>query len=172
MEISYIDLSSLKPCPLNVRKHGDVAGAELMPSIRAKGVRQPLVVRPICDGFEVVAGQRRMNACKALVAEGEAIEALPCIVMAEDDDAAALEASLIENIERLPMDEIDQYRAFADLLTQGRTVADIAAVFGVSERLVNQRLAIANLYEPILNAYRREEISAGDIRLLTMVTCH
>ena len=170
MEITYIDLSSLKPCPLNVRKHGDVAGADLMPSIRAKGVRQPLVVRPNCEGYEVVAGQRRLNACKALVAEGEAIEALPCIVMAEEDDAAALEASLIENIERLPMDDIDQYRAFADLLAQGRTVADIAAVFGVSERLVNQRLAIANLYDPILNAYRREEINAGDIRLLTMAS--
>jgi ParB family chromosome partitioning protein len=170
MEITYIDLNSLKPCPLNVRKHGDVAGAELMPSIRAKGVRQPLVVRPNCDGYEVVAGQRRLNACKALVAEGEAIESLPCIVMAEEDDAAALEASLIENIERLPMDDIDQYRAFADLLAQGRTVADIAAVFGVSERLVNQRLAIANLYDPILNAYRREEINAGDIRLLTMAS--
>ncbi|MCI5076859.1 ParB/RepB/Spo0J family partition protein [Oricola sp.] len=170
MEITYLDLNTLKPCPLNVRKHGDTSGTDLMPSIRRKGVQQPLLVRPNCEGYEVVAGQRRLNACKALAEAGEAIDALPCIIMADDDDAAALEASIIENIERLPMDEIDQYEAFAALLENGRTVADIAAVFGVSERLVNQRLAIANLYSPILNAYRREEVNAGDIRLLTMAS--
>lgn len=170
MEITHINLSDLKPCPLNVRRHGDTSGADLMPSIRRKGVQQPLLVRPNCEGFEVVAGQRRLNACTALAKEGECISTLPCIIIDSDDDAAIIEASLIENIERLPMDEIDQYEAFANLIKQGRTVADIAADFGVSERLVQQRLAIANLYTPILTAYRQEAIRAGDVRLLTMAT--
>jgi ParB family chromosome partitioning protein len=170
MEITHINLTDLKPCPLNVRRHGDTSGADLMPSIRRKGVQQPLLVRPNCEGFEVVAGQRRFNACTALAKEGEPITALPCIIIDGDDDAAVIEASLIENIERLPMDEIDQYEAFAKLMAQDRTVADIAAAFGVSERLVQQRLAIANLYPPILTAYRQHAIKAGDIRLLTMAT--
>lgn len=170
MEITHINLTDLKPCPLNVRRHGDTSGADLMPSIRRKGVQQPLLVRPNCEGFEVVAGQRRFNACTTLAKEGEPITALPCIIIDGDDDAAVIEASLIENIERLPMDEIDQYEAFAKLMAQDRTVADIAAAFGVSERLVQQRLAIANLYPPILTAYRQDAIKAGDIRLLTMAT--
>ena len=170
MEITQINLTDLKPCPLNVRRHGDTSGADLMPSIRRKGVQQPLLVRPNCEGFEVVAGQRRFNACTALAKEGDPITALPCIIINGDDDAAVIEASLIENTERLPMDEIDQYEAFAKLMAQDRTVADIAAAFGVSERLVQQRLAIANLYPPILTAYRQNAIKAGDIRLLTMAT--
>ena len=170
MQITHIPLGELKPSPLNVRRNGDVTGADLMPSIRRKGVQQPLLVRPNCEGFEVVAGQRRFNACKLLAEAGEAVEPLPCIVMDAGDDAEAIEASVIENMERLPMDEIDQYRAFARLVAEGRTVADIAALFGVSERLVNQRLAISGLYEPILNAYRRDEVSAGDVRLLTMAS--
>jgi len=90
--------------------------------------------------------------------------------MEAGDDAAAIEASLAENIERLPMDTIDQFKAFSNLIAQCRTVADIAVEFGVTERLVEQRLAIANLYEPILNAFRRDEINGGDIQLLTMAT--
>jgi len=90
--------------------------------------------------------------------------------MERDDYVQAIEASLAENIDCLPMDEIDQYEAFRDLIRQGKAVEEIASHFGVTERLVNQRLAIANLYAPILNAYRREEIEPQTIRLLTMAS--
>ena len=90
--------------------------------------------------------------------------------MADGDDAAAIEASLAENVARLPMDEIDQYRAFAALVKEGLEVAEIAARFGVTERLVRQRLAIANLIGPILTLYRREEIGPDTVRILTMAT--
>ncbi len=90
--------------------------------------------------------------------------------MEKGDDAAALSASLAENIARLPMDELDQYAAFHDLVKQGRTVEEIASHFGVTERLVRQRLAIAKLYAPILNAYRKQEIQPATIRLQTMAT--
>lgn len=80
------------------------------------------------------------------------------------------EASLAENVARLPMDEIDQYKAFAALKAKGLTVAEIAARFGVTERLVNQRLAIAGIIDPILNAYRREEVRPDTLRILTMAT--
>ena len=169
MKLDHISLSNLKPSPLNVRKKGGKDIADLLPSIRSLGIIQPLLVRPNCEGFEIVAGQRRYNALTVLAEEGIA-EPVPCIVMQEGDDAAAIEASLVENIARLPMDEIDQYKAFAALIAKGESVEAIGARFGVTERLVHQRLAIAGIMEPILNAYRREDITPDTLRALTLAT--
>lgn len=169
MKLTHLSLDHLKIAPVNVRKHGAKDIADLVPSIRSLGLIQPLLVRPNCNGFEIIAGQRRFNALTKLAGEQE-IEPVPCIIMEDGDDAKAIEASLAENITRLPMDEIDQYKAFAALIKQGREVSDIALQFGVTERLVRQRLAIANLIDPILNAYRREDICADTVRNLTMAS--
>ena len=169
MKLDFIDIANLKISPLNVRKHGETSGDDLIPSIKANGVIQPLLVRPNCEGYDVIAGQRRFRACQAIAKEG-AVDPIPCAILEDGDDAKAIEASLAENIARLPMDEIDQYEAFRALTKQGRSVADIASHFGVTERLVAQRLAIANLYPPILKAYRREEVKPQEIRLLTMAS--
>lgn len=174
MELQHIDLTDLNPAAINVRKKGGKEIADLVPSIRSLGLIQPLLVRPNCEGFEIVAGQRRYHALIKLSDEakenGETLDPVPCIVMQEGDDAAAIEASLAENIARLPMHEIDQYKAFAALIKQGRTVEEIAYQFGITERLVKQRLAIANLHPPILNAYAKEKISPGTVRSLTLAT--
>ncbi len=144
MKLQHIDLAQLKPSPLNVRKHGgEEELPELIASIRSIGVIQPLPVRQNCEGYDVIAGQRRLLACRAIAAEDGAAEPVPCAILEDGDDAKAIEASLAENIARLPMDEIDQYEAFAAILAQGRSVADIASQFGVTELLVNRRLAIA-----------------------------
>lgn len=169
MKLDFIKLEDLKISPINVRKHGDVSGDDLVPSIKSLGVFQPLLVRKNCEGYEIIAGQRRFNACQT-IAKSQVIDPIPCAIMEKGDDVKAIEASLAENIARLPMDELDQYEAFLSLTKQGQLVDDIAAHFGVTEKLVRQRLAIANLYDPILNAYRREEIDLRTIRLLTMAS--
>lgn len=169
MTLQFIDLDQLSVSPLNVRKYGAKECDDLVSSIRALGVLQPLLVRAAEDGFEVIAGQRRLNACRILAEDGT-IDPIPCLTMGEGDDAAAIEASLAENIERLPMDEVDQYKAFAQLVKQGRDADDIAASFGITPRMVNQRLALGRLHPPILTAYRKGEFNAGDIRSLTMAT--
>jgi len=169
MTLQFIDFTNLTISPLNVRKFGAKDCDDLVSSIRALGVLQPLLVRPMDDGFEVVAGQRRLNACRILAEDGE-IDPIPCLVMAAGDDAAAIEASLAENIERLPMDEVDQYKAFAKLIKEGRDAGDIAATFGITPRMVAQRLALGRLHPPILIAYRKGAIHTGDIRNLTMAT--
>jgi len=182
MQLQHIDLKDLKLSPLNVRKYGFISGDDLIPSIKANGIIQPLLVRPTrgkesanptgkqeCEEFEIIAGQRRYNACLAIAKE-QAIDPLPCAIMEEGDDAAAIEASLVENIQRLPMDDIDQYYAFLALTKQGKSIDDIAAHFGVTEKLVKQRLAIANLYTPILKAYRDDKVQSSTIRLLTMAS--
>ncbi|MGH1417101.1 MAG: ParB/RepB/Spo0J family partition protein [Pelagimonas sp.] len=169
MTLQFIDLDQLSVSPLNVRKYGAKECNDLVSSIRALGVLQPLLVRPADEGFEVIAGQRRLNACRILAEDGE-IEPIPCLVMAEGDDAQAIEASLAENIERLPMDEVDQYKAFAKLVKEGRDAEDIATTFGITPRMVSQRLALGRLHPPILTAYRKGAVYAGDIRNLTMAT--
>lgn len=131
MTLQHIALNQLTVSPLNVRKFGAKDCADLVSSIRALGVLQPLLVRKIADGFEVIAGQRRLNACR-IIAEDCTIDPLPCLVMAAGDDAAVIEASLAENIERLPMDEVDQYKAFAKLIKEGRTADEIAHTFGIT----------------------------------------
>ena len=169
MQLTHIDYASLSVSPLNVRKYGAADVSDLVSSIRALGILQPLLVREKDGAFEVVAGQRRLKAYGILVDEGMAAP-LPCAIMEQGDDAAAIEASLAENIRRLPMDEIDQYKAFAALVAAGRSVEDIVTHFDVSERLVKQRLALANLDKRILVLYRREEIRGETLRILTMAT--
>ncbi|MEP5730005.1 MAG: ParB/RepB/Spo0J family partition protein [Sulfitobacter sp.] len=169
MTLQFIELKNLTVSPLNVRKYGAKDCTDLVISIRALGILQPLLVREIADGYEVIAGQRRLNACRTIAEDGE-IEPLPCMVMSAGDDVTAIEASLAENIERLPMDEIDQYKAFAKLVKEGRTPEDVAQTFGITERMVTQRLALGRLYAPILTAYRKDELHARDIRILTMAS--
>ena len=170
MKLEHIELKNLKISPVNVRKHGGDDVSDLLPSIRNIGVIQSLLVRPNCEGYEVIAGGRRLRTCQLIAEEGGDVEPLPCIILEEDEDAKAIEASLAENIARLPMDEIDQYEAFAMLKKQGLIIEDIAAHFGVTELLVSKRLAIANLHMPILNAYRKDEINAQTLRALTMAS--
>lgn len=169
MELKHIELDQLKPASVNVRKKGAKDVSDLVPSIKALGLLQPLLVRPNCEGYEIVAGQRRYFAL-AKIAEDEAVEPVPCIVMEEGDDAKAIEASLAENVARLPMDEIDQMKAFAALVKEGRSINEIASHFGVTERLVKQRLALANIHGPILTAYRKGEVGAETLRILTMAS--
>jgi ParB family chromosome partitioning protein len=167
----HIPLCELSIATVNVRhKSKKVDYADLIPSIRKRGILQPLLVRKNGRGYEIVAGRRRYLAACALEKEGLEIEAVPCAVMAKGDDAAAVEASLIENVAHLPMDEMDQFEAFQRLLKEGRTIAEIADIFGVTEIMVKRRLAIANLLPKIRQAYRAEEIDGETLKALTLAS--
>jgi len=170
-DLQHIPLADLEVSKLNVRKHGAKDIDSLAASIAAIGVIQPLLVRKNCEGFDVVAGQRRFLAARKLAAAAHPhADPLPCMVLTADDDAAAIEASLAENIERLPMDEMDQYEAFARLRAKGLDEAGIASHFGVSEPIVRRRLALAKLDPGIRRLYRAGEIDAATLRLLTLAT--
>ena len=169
MNLTHLTLDQLKPAKFNVRKKGGNEVADLVPSIRSLGLLQPLLLRPNCEGYEIIAGQRRYHALTKLAEEAEA-QPVPCIVMEDGDDAKAIEASLAENVARLPMDEIDQHKAFAALVEEGKDVAEIASTFGVTDRLVKQRLAIANIIGPILTAYRKGDIGAETLRTMTLAS--
>lgn len=171
MELKHLDLNQLHISPLNMRhgrKSPDIA--DILPGIRERGVLQPLLVRPNADGFEIVAGRRRFFAAKAVEAERGSFDPVPCAIMEEGDDAAAIEASLLENIARQDADEITQYETFVKLIHAGKKVEEIALTFGLTERQVEQRLALGNLLPTIRELYRREVIEADSLQLLTMAS--
>ena len=170
-ELHHIPLADLKPSKLNVRRHGPKEIDSLAASIAGLGLIHPLLVRTRDDGFEVVAGQRRYLAMKKLNAEGTAdTEAVPCVVMDTTDDAAAVEASLAENLARLPMDDMDQFEAFAALSKKGLDDKQIASHFAISPQIVKRRLAIGNLHPDIRRLYRAGDIDAQTLHLLTLAT--
>ena len=174
MELHHIPLEHLTVAKTNARTHGATENLDsLAASIKAQGVLQPLLVRPLAEaggaGFEIVAGQRRYLACRR-IAEDAPVDPLPCLVLAATDDAAALEISLAENVERLPMEPFDQHEAFARLVELGQAVGEIAARFGVTERLVKQRLALANLSDAIKREARKGQIGIADAQLLALAT--
>ena len=169
MQLIHLPLDQLKVSRLNMRherKHPDVS--DLLPSIRARGIQQPLLVRPTGDTFEIVAGRRRFFALRALCKDGEAVAAVPCAIMDETDDAAAIEASLIENTARLDADEVSQWETFSRLTGAGRGVTDIARIFAMSETTVRRVLALGGLLPAIREGYRDDDIDAATIRQLTL----
>lgn len=171
MELAHIPLNELKLTKVNVR-HGRKAPdiADILPSIKQRGILQPLLVRPNGEGFEVVAGRRRFFAAQKALEETGEFAPIPCAIMEKDDDAAAIEASLLENEARMPMDPMDRYEAFAKLAKEGRTPEEIADLFGTTEAFVKRTMALANLLPAIKRAYRNDKIEHGTIRLLTMAT--
>jgi ParB family chromosome partitioning protein len=173
MQLQHIALDNLSVSALNMR-HGkhtpDIA--DILPSVRARGVLVPLLVRPngAPDQYEIVAGRRRYFAAKVVAGERGEFDPLPCAVMEAGDDAAAVEASLLENLARLDPDEMSQYETFVRLTKEGKTVPEIAATFGLTELMVKRRLALGNLLPKIRDAYRREEIDAVTVKHLTMAS--
>ena len=164
--IREIPLSRLALAPENVRKTppDPQADTALKASIGALGLLENLVVRaaaPAEDGsehFAVVAGGRRLKAMQALVEDGvfDAGHPVPCQV--RTGDAKSSELSLAENVVRIAMHPADQVVAFSELARTGQSVSVIAARFGASERIVEQRLRLGNAAPELLDAYRADEI--------------
>ena len=171
MKLKNIALSALSISSLNMRakdKNPDIS--DILPSIRENGVHQTLLVRPEGGGYGVVAGRRRYYALMQIAEEtGKKLKA-PCGVLDSGDDAVAIEASIIENMARLPATELEQFAAFKRLKITGRTVPEIANHFGVTELKVKRILALANLKPAILKMYESGDIDVPSIRLLTLAS--
>lgn len=175
MKLAFIERDKLYPDKANMRygrKAPDVS--DILPSIKKRGIVIPLVVRPAPDEKDdrsgIVAGLRRWTADAIACAEGFDHGPLPCAILEVGDDADAIEASMIENLQRLDPDEVAQWESFVRLVKQGRSVEDIAATFGVPELAVRRVLALGNLLPRIRDLYRREAIDAATVRHLTMAS--
>ncbi len=168
-----IAVSRLEKSPLNARRTAVKVGmVELKASLLAHGLMQNLVVTDTGDGtYRVIAGGRRLEAIHALQAEGKLPEdfAVPCQIVTESH---ALEMSLAENTVRLAMHPADQFEAFAALIDQGESAADVAQRFGVEESLVLKRMKLARIAPDLLQQYREDGLTLECLMAFTVTDDH
>ena len=184
--IRSIPLDRLVRSPANVRRTeaGKTAFAELKASIAAHGLLENLVARSIGpaedtgtgpgqapgERFAVIAGARRLAALNDLAREGTIARDFPVPCRVIENGVGDTELSLAENTVRVAMHPADQVQAFGALALAGATVADIAARFGVSERIVEQRLRLGHAAPELLDAYRENAIDLATLKAFTVTT--
>ncbi|OYW56831.1 MAG: hypothetical protein B7Y80_01735 [Hyphomicrobium sp. 32-62-53] len=148
---------------------------ELVASIRASGIIQPLVVRPaVEDGqFEIIDGRRRYAALAQRVKAKEIKRShMVPVVIRYETDGQALATSLAANIMRLGMHPVDEFTAFARMAEQGRTDEEIAAAFAIDTRRVRQRRALGTLAPVIRDAYRKGKLDEKQVQAFTAHADH
>ena len=140
----------------------------LSKSIRARGVLQPVLVRPIPGGtYELIAGERRWRAAR--MAE---LETIPAIVRYHDD-AASLEVALIENMAREDLNPVEEARACAALTEElGLSREEVGTRVGRSRVAVSNLIRLLDLPDDALAAIERRELSEGHGRALLLATDH
>ena len=157
-DTATVNLDRLHPSAAPIRRNvatGE-AHAELVASIRAHGLLEPLVVD--AQG-QVLGGNRRFAALQDLVASGvlAADAPIPCTVV--PDEADGDEIALAENTVRVAMHPVDQAVAFHGLHQRGATLEQIAGRFGTGKRVVARRIRLAALAPEIMTAYKAGEIT-------------
>lgn len=172
MTIQMIPLKQIKAGETqNARVSNRVEGIEeLAASIAAHGLIQSLRVSPAGKkGFTVVAGNRRLAALQLLAERGEIHpdHEVPCIVD-KADAAAAFELSTAENVLRLPMTVVDEFRAFARMIDEGKGKEEVAQRFGVPVRRVEQRMRLAGLHEDVIAALEKGDITIEAAQAFTV----
>lgn len=128
---------------------------ELADNIKQNGLISPITVRPVGDRFEVVAGHRRICACKIA-----GIIKIPCVVRTlTDKETFAIKAA--ENLERADVDPVDEANFIAEYIAQTNfAVADVAKTLRRSVSYVETRLAVGQMPD-----YMKEYIKRGELKL-------
>lgn len=123
---------------------------DLTASVRRHGVLQPLLVRPNGDGYLLIAGARRLRAAKLA-----GCTTVPARVL-DLDDAAADEATIIENLHREDIQPLDEALSFQRLVAGGRPVEEVAAALGKSKGYVYQRISLTRLVPKVQDLLARD----------------
>jgi ParB family chromosome partitioning protein len=149
--------------PSQPRKYFDEAElGELANSIRAHGVLQPILVRPIAGGkYEIVAGERRWRA-----AQRAGLHAIPAVVR-ELNEVEVLEIAIVENVQRTDLNPIEEAQGFHALIERfGRTQQDIAEAVGKSRPHIANMLRLLTLPDDLQDMVRDGRLSAGHARAI------
>jgi ParB family chromosome partitioning protein len=142
---------------------------ELAESIKAQGIMQPILVRPVGpDRFEIIAGERRMRAAKIA-----GLEDVPVLVKEVPDEAAAAMA-LIENIQREDLNPLEEAQGIARLVNEFHLTHEQAAqAVGRSRSAASNLLRLLNLAEPVQQMLMAGDIDMGHARaLLSLERAH
>ncbi|MGO0123473.1 ParB/RepB/Spo0J family partition protein [Desulfothermobacter acidiphilus] len=161
-EVRQISLEAIKPNPRQARREWDEEELRsLATSIAEYGLLHPVVVRPLGEGYELVAGERRWRACRLL-----GWETIPALVRSYDDLSTAC-ALLVENLHRQelnPLEEADAYRRLIEEF--GLTQEEVARRVGKSRVAVTNTLRLLNLPPRVLQFLRQGQLTAGHARAL------
>jgi ParB family transcriptional regulator, chromosome partitioning protein len=134
---------------------------ELINSIREKGIIQPVLVRRTIDGYELIAGERRLRAAKSLN-----LDSIPAIVK-DVSDLDMLEISLIENIQREGLNAIEEANAFERFISEfGFTQDKIAQVLSKDKSTISNTIRLLSLPKKIQDQVSKSVISAGHAKAL------
>lgn len=166
----------------NVRRiKAGISIEELAEDIARRGLLQSLNVRPVLgeDGtetgrFEIPAGGRRFQALSLLVKQKRLAKnaPIPCIVRDATSSILAEDDSLAENMQRVALHPLDQFRAFADMAAKGQREEAIAAAFFVSPTLVKQRLRLASVAPALLDVYASDGMTLEQLMAFTVSGDH
>jgi len=139
--------------------HGEAANLDgLVTSIQTRGVLQPLIVAP--DG-RLLAGRRRLEAARRA-----GLTTVPVRVCEITTERAAIEISLIENVERADLDPLTRAQSYRALMEQGATVEEIAELVGQGTSHIYQHLQLLDLHRDVQQALHARALSFADARAL------
>jgi ParB family chromosome partitioning protein len=157
-----VPLDRINPNPLQPRKKfNDADLEELAASILEHGVVQPVVVRPVGGGYELVVGERRWRACTKA-----GLSAIPAIIK-DASDPESLEVALIENLHRQDLNGIEEATAYQQLMEEfDMTQEELAQKVGKSRSAIANSLRLLQLPVEIQAAVVADEVSAGHARAL------
>lgn len=158
-----IELQRIRPNPFQPRRTFDAKELEeLSASIRSHGLLQPVVVRRVGDGFELVAGERRWRAARMA-----GLSEIPAVIRSEVPDGEMLELALVENVQRRDLDPMERaagYRALQENL--GLSQDEVAFKVGLQRTTVANHLRLLELPQPAQDAVRKGLIDMGHARAL------
>ncbi len=156
------DIDRIRPNRYQPRRHFPEAELdELTASIRSQGVLQPLLVRRHDDGYELVAGERRLRAARRA-----GLQQVP-VILKDVTDGEMLEMSIVENIQREDFNPIEEADAYHRLMNEFGLTQDMAAArVGKSRSAVANFLRLRQLADPIKESIVESRISMGHARAL------
>ncbi len=160
---SLIELMKVRPNRFQPRHDFDpVALAELVDSVKEKGVIQPITVRRVPGGYELVAGERRVRAS---IEAG--LEKIPAYILDVDSDAEMLELAIIENVQRENLNPIEVALGYHRLIEECQlTQEEVAMKVGKERSTVTNFLRLLKLSATVQDALRVKLISMGHARAL------
>jgi len=162
-EARPVRIDEIRPNPFQPRTKVEENLDELVASIKAHGVLQPIVVRRRRDGYEVVMGERRLRASKLA-----GLEQVPAVIRAVDE-LEMLEFALVENLQRQNLNPIDEALGYKRLNEEfSQTHETIAEKVGKDRSTVSNALRLLTLPFKVRDALAAGQITAGHARALLM----
>lgn len=163
--VKNISIASIKTNPYQPRRSfDDEKLAEMSASIKERGVLQPILVKQAAQGYQLVAGERRLRASKMA-----GLTQIPCLVIQATDEQC-LELALIENLQRENLNPVEEARGYEELVGKfGLTQEEVAARVGKERSTVANSLRLLKLPPTIIEDLEVGRLSSGHARALLTI---